>query len=1391
MSIFFGFQGNGSQKKKEQNVIPVAQNTVATKPVSGMTDTDILRVGADCLSGGDVDRALILLKEGARRGNGQCALMIHDYLTEKEYDEENRFFWARFAADAHIAMGEYYVARYYLEGSGVTRNREKAFGFAEAAMRHASEVERTRIIETYRELEEIFFPSEERKEQFYTEKLEELTETAKASGEEKDYIRLAIYIKCFLPQNIGVLFFRMGNLFETGKGVRMDLAEAIRLYSLAEANGYQDEDIEYRRRQLRSRIDMNVNELWDNANKAYSVVNNDPYIVFSYVQYTYFQRLGAEKNSYKACFQYAMNLARQCGVKRDYDESLFYFKKVRALTDENPNVNNDDYRGLASKRLSFMYSLGQGVTSNPVKANYYFSEAKKYMDKPDRENSVEEFILKYGQPVAEISDKRAEMLWEGHMCTPDVTEAMQIYRQKKTVQSVKMLSWIYAAGYDLGMKPDYEQSMQVFQIFKKHVRPTSAYYAWQAGILLAVYNHQFMDTASVFQVHHATKLIYFAIRNNLNCLKEELCSYLSRVGYSDPAGLCRSVQERINQEEIQKKTQENSNHKESQISSKEILRQMLVETEEKMRNPETQNAQMKPEIKAKDTEHSWPEVEEILQLEKEEKWEELIELGWEYYDRVSPEESEEEDKLTGESDDKIDKEQTVSMDGIYAALCFQTAAVHGNVTGLFYLLSCFTNNVGLPQDPFLVKKIVERLEKAGVNFEETDVHEWLDKMLEDVEDRQEYDWSGYGSEYLTIAEQLEQDHHSCMEWILYEYYRMATYHLTNNGMVTAKLRDKFYNRRVDWDQLLAMPWETILEKQEEERDRITVESLDTSESVREVGEDPMPENLDSYFEGMIGMEPVKAQLEKIYQAVKMQLLREEILKERGENIPENEKGYNFILLGNPGTGKTTVARIIAKILYDIKIRKSDSFLEIERSKVVSDHIGGTENRMREILQKVDGGTLFIDEAYALYREDSDNDFGQEAIDVLMKDMEDHRDSYSVIMAGYKLPMENMIRNANSGFSSRFSYKIELPDYSDESLVEMAHAQIEKQQFTCEEDVDIAIVRCIAHDKLDETFGNARYIRELVNRAIENQAERLSGQTEYDKKELFVLKACDFWQGYVKEKGVKEYLEELNSLCGLASVKSEVNSLINMLNVQKEMQRRGLLVAEQPGTLHMAFKGNPGTGKTTVARLLGKLYAACGVLKRGDVFIECNRANLVAAYQGQTADKVKKVVQSALGGILFIDEAYSLVQSENDSFGMEALNELMAEMENYRDSLIVIFAGYKDDIDKLFEKNPGLRSRVPRDLIFEDYSLEELNRIALDMLRSQKLLLAPEAEETLRELLSKKVEEKDFSNARGVRNTVERMKRNQAERISKSLMNGEAVSDEMLLTITEEDIKLVE
>ena len=551
----------------------------------------------------------------------------------------------------------------------------------------------------------------------------------------------------------------------------------------------------------------------------------------------------------------------------------------------------------------------------------------------------------------------------------------------------------------------------------------------------------------------------------------------------------------------------------------------------------------------------------------------------------------------------------------------------------------------------------------------------------------------------------------------------------------------------------------------------------------------LPEDIDHYFQGFIGMTKVKEQLQKIYQAVKLQIRRDEILRQRGEEPVSNEKGYNFILLGNPGTGKTSVARIIAKILYDINIRERDTLIEVERSRLIGDHIGSTETRMRSVLDKVKGGTLFIDEAYALYKEDSDNDFGQEAIDVLMKDMEDNRDSYSVIMAGYKQPMLNMIKNANSGFSSRFTYQIEIPDYTEDELIEMAHCQIQKLKYEIDDKVDDAIRKCIHHDKIDDTFGNARYIRELVNRAIENQAVRLNEQGISNDEDLFLLTAADFVTANYEEESVEKYLDELDSLIGLNSVKDDVKTLINRITVMQEMEKRGLGLAGDFGTLHMTFKGNPGTGKTTVARILGKIYGALGILKRGDVFVECNRSGLVGKYQGHTAANVTKTVQSALGGILFIDEAYSLIQGEGDSFGQEAVDTLVAEMENHRQNLVVILAGYSQDIDRFLETNQGLKSRIPNHITFEDYNQNDLYQIATKMITDKHMVLAPDAVAPLKEAILRNSTTTDFGNARGIRNMVDSFIRHQNVRIANLLReNPAAVTNEILTELSGSDIK---
>ena len=208
----------------------------------------------------------------------------------------------------------------------------------------------------------------------------------------------------------------------------------------------------------------------------------------------------------------------------------------------------------------------------------------------------------------------------------------------------------------------------------------------------------------------------------------------------------------------------------------------------------------------------------------------------------------------------------------------------------------------------------------------------------------------------------------------------------------------------------------------------------------------------------------------------------------------------------------------------------------------------------------------------------------------------------------------------------------------------------------------------------------------------------------------------------------------------------------------------------------------------MARIIGKLYTKLGVLKRDDIFVECSRADLVGSHMGETAIKTRKVVQSALGGILFIDEAYSLVQDSRDSFGLEAVSELVTQIENNRNNLLVILAGYNQDIDDFLKNNPGLRSRVPVDLTFDDYNLIELNEIALDMLKKKGLKIDEKGEEALRGALLRESLMKDFGNARGVRNLIDKIARNQNVRMAGLLSSNSQVTDDELLTVIAEDIE---
>lgn len=287
---------------------------------------------------------------------------------------------------------------------------------------------------------------------------------------------------------------------------------------------------------------------------------------------------------------------------------------------------------------------------------------------------------------------------------------------------------------------------------------------------------------------------------------------------------------------------------------------------------------------------------------------------------------------------------------------------------------------------------------------------------------------------------------------------------------------------------------------------------------------------------------------------------------------------------------------------------------------------------------------------------------------------------------------------------------------------------------------------------EESIEDASFAEDLIVDYVDEELKKRKDEILED--ELSVTKP--------KTK-LEEYLEELNQLVGLPNVKEEIKSLINLIKVRKLRESYQMPTMEM--TYHMVFTGNPGTGKTTVARLVAKIYKELGILSKENL-IETDRSGLVAGYVGQTAIKVKEVVESALGGILFIDEAYSLSSNVANDFGQEAIDTLVKLMEDHRDNLVIIVAGYKEEMKNFLDSNTGLVSRFNKFIEFEDYSVEELCEILASMADKVSVTLKEEAMNHVKSKIEgfSKEEFRLFGNARGIRNAFEKIMIAQANRL---------------------------
>jgi SpoVK/Ycf46/Vps4 family AAA+-type ATPase len=552
---------------------------------------------------------------------------------------------------------------------------------------------------------------------------------------------------------------------------------------------------------------------------------------------------------------------------------------------------------------------------------------------------------------------------------------------------------------------------------------------------------------------------------------------------------------------------------------------------------------------------------------------------------------------------------------------------------------------------------------------------------------------------------------------------------------------------------------------------------------------------------MIGLGSVKAEVNKLLAGIEVER------KRREQGLPVAKVGRHMVFTGPPGVGKTEIARALGEIYRSLKVLRKGHVVEVQRADLVAGYIGQTAIKTMDKCKEALDGILFLDEAYSLAGEGKD--FGHEAIATLIKFMEDNRDRVMVIAAGYPNEMRRFIA-MNPGMASRFNRTIEFPAYEPKELAAILRLMAKRRRAELPDVLEQSLVPWIETQWKNEGWGNAREMRNLLDKAGEAQSLRVAVDPNAD---ISKIEMVDFESAGVPlmrtrvpppapppvpppppivvehalapaspdhsasragrrlkveatiplERTLDQALDRLEEMVGLASVKEEVNRLMSSLEVERVRREQGLVIA--PISRHMVFTGPPGVGKTEIARALGEIYRSLNVLRKGHL-VETDRSGLVAGYIGQTAPKTLDKCKEALDGILFIDEAYSLARPGND-FGQEAIDTLLKFMEDNRDRIIVIVAGYPNEMQRFIGSNPGLSSRFTKTIEFPPYAANELAAILRVMAKRQNFVLPDDLESSLDPWIKLGMRNKSWGQAREMRTLLERAREAQATRISQT------------------------
>jgi SpoVK/Ycf46/Vps4 family AAA+-type ATPase len=590
----------------------------------------------------------------------------------------------------------------------------------------------------------------------------------------------------------------------------------------------------------------------------------------------------------------------------------------------------------------------------------------------------------------------------------------------------------------------------------------------------------------------------------------------------------------------------------------------------------------------------------------------------------------------------------------------------------------------------------------------------------------------------------------------------------------------------DWQKLLREEAETKKEPSTGGKLPTTTDtvSMDPAEERQRAGsENRAPAStlgsLLDELKALVGLEAVKREIRSLVNTSQYMARRQ------AAGLRVQKLGHHLVFVGNPGTGKTTVARLVAKIYAALGVLAKGHVVEKSRVDLVGEYQGHTATKTTSAFQSAIGGVLFIDEAYALARAGHSDDFGREAVDTLVKLMEDHRDELAVIVAGYPDLMADFL-NANPGLKSRFPTTLHFEDYDTAGLLGIFTKMCAEQSYRLSPEAEKCAREVLDRQPRGRGFGNGRVARNLFEKSIQRLANRLSAAPPTDSISLSTLIEDDIPN--LNVFGAREappplatVLEQLDALVGLESVKAHVKKLGHLMELFERRKRENLPVPTP--SHHLVFVGNPGTGKTTVARLIAKLYAALGVLASGHL-VEAARSDLVGEYVGHTAGKTTKLFDSALGGVLFIDEAYALSRGDHaEDFGREAIDTLVKLMEDHRGEVVVVVAGYPELMREFIDANPGLRSRFEETLVFDDYSNDELVKIFERMCFEHRYRIGAEILAAARAHFERSPRKRGFGNARVARQLFEDAIARQAARLSA----GSRYSREDLTTLSVEDV----